>query len=233
MAIEVLALITARGGSKGVPRKNVLPVGGKPLIAWSILAALESRYLDRVVVSTDDSEIAEVARTWGAEVPFMRPAELAGDTSDHISVVLHALDWCAQHENRHYDYLLLLQPTSPLRITADIDACIELASERRSGAVVSLKEVGEHPYFLKQLTSDGVLADFMPEIAALGYLGRQQVPTVYYPDGVAYLTRTDVLREARTFFPEDTLPYFTPPERTLDIDTAWDLHLADLILRAR
>ncbi|HEY8241122.1 MAG TPA: acylneuraminate cytidylyltransferase family protein, partial [Kiritimatiellia bacterium] len=224
----VLGVITARGGSKGIPDKNIVPCGGKPLIAWTIDAARASDRVNRVVLSSDDARIAEIGRACGAEVPFMRPAELAGDRSAHVPVVLHALDWLKEHENYAPDYVLLLQPTSPLRMSHDIDAAVELAEQTKADAVVGICEPGHHPYLMKSITEDGPLADFMPKPD--GYQPRQSWPEVYAVNGAIYLIKTDVLRAEKTFTPRNSVGYVMPPERSLDVDTPWDLKLADLVL---
>src|SRR5580704_13363907 len=146
--MKILGLITARGGSKGIPRKNIIPVAGKPLLAWTIEAARGSASVDRVVLSTDDEEIAGVGRQFGAEVPFMRPGALAGDTAGSLGVALHALDWAAREGGGEPGYLLILQPTSPLRTSEDIDAVFELALERQAPAVLGVRETvsPSHPY---------------------------------------------------------------------------------------
>lgn len=229
--VDVIGLITARGGSRGVPRKNVLPVGGRPLIAWTIAAARESRMLGRVIVSTDDAEIARVAREWQAEVPFMRPAELAQDASPHVHAVGHALAWLEKEEGCRPDYVLLLQPTSPLRTTEDIDNAIQMAIERRAEAVVSVTETHDHPYLARRITQAGMLAEFVP--CELAYARRQDLPPAYALNGAIYLNRPASLREQQTFTPEGTYAYVMPPERSLQVDTPWDLHLVDLVLRER
>ena len=227
----VVGVITARGGSKSIPKKNIVPVAGKPLIAWTIETALQSPALSRVIVSTNDAEIAKVARQWGAEVPFLRPAELAQDNSPHIPVVVHAVEWLESHENMRPDYVLLLQPTSPLRSTEDIDNAIRLVLEKDADSVVSVCEALSHPYLTKRITANGRLEDFVPRPE--GYLRRQALPPVYVVNGAIYLVRRDVLLEKQTFYTERTYAYVMPPERSLDIDTPWDLYLADLILRDR
>ncbi|MCI0533120.1 acylneuraminate cytidylyltransferase family protein, partial [bacterium] len=136
--IKTLGIITARGGSKGIPRKNIKELMGKPLIAYTILAAKGSALLSRAIVSTDDAEIAEIARMHGADVPFMRPAELAEDASTSIAVVQHAVSWIRENENEIYDYVMILQPTSPLRTAEDIDACIKIADETHADSVMSM-----------------------------------------------------------------------------------------------
>jgi CMP-N,N'-diacetyllegionaminic acid synthase len=228
MVQNILGLITARGGSKGIPRKNLADLAGKPLIAWTIEAALESHKLGRVVVSTDDEEIAQVAREWGAEVPFMRPPELAGDRSSHISVIVHAVRWLESHQNTCPDYVMLLQPTSPLRSVEDIDAVIDLAIEKDGDSVVSVCPVNEHTYLCKQIAPDGRLFDFVlkPE----GYLPRQLMPPVYSLNGAIYLVRRNVLIEYNTLYTDRTFAYVMPPERSLDVDTPWDLYVANRIL---
>jgi CMP-N,N'-diacetyllegionaminic acid synthase len=207
--MDAIGLITARGGSKGIPRKNVRPLAGKPLIAWSIEAALASR-LSHVVVSTDDEEIAEVSRSHGAEVPFLRPAALAGDTSPHVDVVLHALDWCADGSGREPEWLMLLQPTAPARTAEDIDAALDLAESSGASAVVSVVETAHHPYIAKRMDEAGRLSDFLE--VDLPYRRRQDFPPCYVLNGAIYVM---------------------PEERSLDVDTPWDFHVADLIVRDR
>ena len=214
-----------------MPRKNLALVGGKPLIAWTIEAALRSNSVNRLIVSTDDAEIAQVSRQWGADVPFMRPAELAQDDSPHMPVVLHAVDWIDSHETNTFDQLVLLQPTSPLRNEEDIDQAVELSLKKQAGSVVSVSEACSHPFLTKRITPDGCLEDFVskPE----GYLSRQALPPVFAINGALYLVRRDVLLAQKTFYANPTYAYLMPAERSLDIDTPWHLHLADLILSNR
>lgn len=227
--IKVVGLITARGGSKGIPQKNVKALAGKPLIAWTIEAALGSSLLERVIVSTDDEEIARTAREWGADVPFMRPAELAQDDSPHLAVIRHAIGWLESEQKTEFDYLLLLQPTSPLRSTEDIDQAIALAEEKDADAVVSVCLTHDHPFLSKRVAEDGRLSDFMEK--PQGYLARQRLPPAYSLNGAIYLVRRSVLVERDDWYTERAFAYIMPPERSLDIDTPWDLHLVDLILR--
>ncbi len=227
--LDVIALVTARGGSKGIPGKNVLPVGGRPLIAWTIQAARDSALVRRVIVSTDDEAIAQASVAAGAEVPFTRPAELARDNSSHISVVLHALDWLEVDEGRLPDYLLLLQPTSPLRTADDIDAAIALAGQTRAASVVGVCPAHTHPYLAKSVSPEGRLTDFLT-IDRRAYLRRQDLPAAYALNGAIYLTPPATLRQERTFLPADTVPYVMPVERSLDVDTRWDLTLLKLLM---
>ena len=229
--IDILALITARGGSKRLPRKNTLSLAGKPLIAWTIEAALKSRRLRRVVLSTDDEGIAQVAREWGVEVPFMRPPELADDHSDHIAAVEHAIHWLGQHDKGCPEYIMLLQPTSPLRTTNDIDAAIQVAEAHSAIAVVSVCEAKQSPYLSKRSLEDGTLADLVS--SDVTEFRCQVLPPAYALNGAIYLNRCESLLRDWTFLPEGTYAYVMPPERSLDIDTPWDFYLAELVLRDR
>jgi CMP-N-acetylneuraminic acid synthetase len=229
--MKILGLITARGGSKGIPRKAVAPLSGKPLIAWTIEAAHKSKHISRVIVSTDDKEIAETSRNFGAEVPFIRPAELAQDDSPHIDVVLHALKWLEDNENWRCEYIMLLQPTSPLRTAEDIDNAVDLALDKKADAVTGVCKAERHPYLARIVDANGVLSDFMetPE----GYLQRQKMPLIYFLNGAIFLVRCEILLAEKTLQPDGTLPYIMPPERSIDIDEEWDMKLAELILGDR
>ena len=229
--MRVLAVIPARGGSKSVPYKNIASVGGKPLLAWTILTAQRCSILDRIIVSTDDIAIAETAQAWGAEVPFMRPLELARDDTPGIEPILHAVNWLARYENYWPDYVLVLQPTSPLRTTEDIERAIQLAMERDADSVVSVSLAHQHPYWAKRITSDGHLVDFIP--LDRHYVRRQDLPAAYVLNGAIYLARRQVLVEKQSWYTARTYAYIMPLERSLDIDTPWDLYLADLILEDR
>jgi len=227
--IEVVGVITARGGSKGTPRKNVRKLAGKPLIAWTIEAAHRSESLSRVIVSTDDDEITQVCRAWGAEVPFRRPAELARDDSSSIAVLRHAAEWIERTDGRAPDYVMLLQPTSPLRRAEDIEGAVELAQARDAQAVVSVTETRHHPYLCRRIDEAGRLVEFMP--CPVEYPRRQDIPTAYALNGAIYLIRPARLAapDSRVF--EGALGFVMPPERSLDVDTPWDLAVAETALR--
>ena len=224
-----IALIPARGGSKGIPRKNVLLVGGQPLIAWTIAAALAAPGVSRVLVSTDDPEIAAVARAHGAEVPFLRPAALATDSASSLEVALHALDWLEKEELITPEYLLLLQPTSPLRRSTDIVAAMQLAATQDADAVLGVCEAAPHPYLARTVSSEGVISDFLP--ISPKPATRQEYPPAYVINGALYLIRSATLRAERTFQPPGALACIMPVERSLDIDTPWEMRLVDLLLR--
>ena len=228
---KVLGLITARGGSKGIPKKNIVNVGGKPLIAWTIEAALKSHVFDRVVVSTDNNEIASIAQKWGAEVPFTRPDRLAKDDSPHTDVLIHAINWLQEKEDYLPEFLMLLQPTSPLRTSQDIDKSFQLAIESKADCVISVQETLSHPYSVMQVTEDQKLSEFLMSSEDPGsYQRRQARPKFYSLNGAIFIFKVDVLLTNKNTYPELTFTYVMPKERSLDVDTSWDLHIANLVL---
>lgn len=230
MSPSILGLVLARGGSKGIPGKNVRPLGGLPLIAHTFAAARASRSLTRVVLSTDDPAIAAVARTYDVEVPFVRPEALATDQARAIDVGLHALYFLLDRDGYQPDYVMLLQPTSPFRTAADIDQAAGLALSNQAPAVVSVTPARQHPGLMKVITH-GRLRPFAD--SAMNEARRQDMSAVYALNGAIYLVRRDVLLATRSWCPEGALAYVMPEERSLDIDTPWDLRLASLLLEAR
>lgn len=226
---KVLCIVTARGGSKGLPGKNIRPLLGKPLIAWSIDAGLRAPSADALVVSTDEEGIAQAARAAGARVPFMRPAELAGDTASSIDVVLHAIDWLAA-AGEHYDVVVLLEPTSPLRESADIEAALELMAGQHAGAVVSVcRAESVHPAFMYRRDADGRLQPFL-ERQPTG-LRRQEIEPLYFLEGTVYASRIDLLRARRSFYHEETVGYEVPRWKSLEIDELDDFLMVEALLK--
>ena len=220
--MSLLALIPARGGSKGIPRKNILDFCGKPLLQWSIDAALVAPSVDQVVVSTDDPEIAELALAGGAEVPFLRPAELASDTASGIQPVLHALDLLP-----HVSDVLLLQPTSPLRISSDIESIIALRQQMFSESAVSLTNNAKHPSWSFSLRNNQTIERvFMSDSVHC----RQQLPPTYLVNGALYLASREFLLREKTFITDDTVGYIMPLERSVDIDTPLDWQFAEFLV---
>jgi len=223
----ILGLIPARGGSKGLPGKNIRPLLGKPLIAWTIQQALASKYLDKVIVSTEDEGIAEISKQYSAKVPFMRPKELATDEAGGIDVVLHTIRWMEEN-GKSYDFLMLLQPTSPLRTSEDIDNAIELLFSKKAQTVISVCEVNHHPYCSNTLPEDGCMKDFIePEVMNKN---RQELPVFYRLNGAIYLAYWDYLKSQRSFFGKETFAYIMPKERSIDIDNEMDLKLAEILI---
>lgn len=220
--MSLLGLIPARGGSKGIPRKNLRILAGKPLIAWTILAASEAGLVDRVVVSTEDAEIAQVAEHWGAEVPFLRPLSLAADDTPGIDPVMHAIDALP-----NYEWVLLLQPTSPLRRAMDIDAIIDKCRRAGAPAAVSVSEATAHPDWTFEIGSDGRFAVDTPTRRAIR---RQDLSKRYALNGALYLARTDWLRSTQSFVTSETLVYEMPQETSVDIDSETDWQLAEHLM---
>ena len=228
MNVRILGLINARGGSKGVPRKNVKSLGGKPLIAWTIEAARASRRLARLVVSTDDTEIASVARQFGAEVPFMRPQELATDTALQIDAISHALQTLGASGD-DYDAVAILQPTCPMRQPGDIDGALDLLISERADTVISVMEAqGQHPLTMYTRLEDGRLTPLM-EANQAGVL-RQEFPTVWWRNGAVYAVRTAVILETGTLYGAKVLGYPMPPERSVNIDEPLDWMMAEAMV---
>lgn len=218
----VLAIIPARGGSKGVPRKNIRELAGKPLIAWTIKEANKSCYIDRIVVSTDDQEIADTAVQWGGEVPFLRPADLARDDTPGIAPVIHMLATIQPA----YDLVVLLQPTSPLRTVEDIDGAISSMIQQKAKACVSVAEPDKSPYWMYTLSSFGKLVPLLEG----NYACRQDIPPVYALNGAVYVAESNWLQKKQNFVTDETVVYIMPKERSMDIDTETDLAITTIIL---
>jgi len=227
----ILGIIPARSGSKGIFNKNLALLANKPLIEYTIDAAIQSNSINRLIVSTDSPEIAAISQRCGAETPFLRPAEIAQDDTPGIEPVLHALEWLNVSERYEPNFVMLLQPTSPLRTAIDIQAAIQLAKDKNADAVVSVTPVKQHPYWMKAIGDEGTLKDFILEQPP--NTRRQDLPPLYALNGAVYLARRPTLLNHRTFLGPRTFGYVMPPERSIDIDTPWDLHLADLIIRER
>lgn len=220
---RVLALIPARGGSKGLPGKNVALVDGRPLIDYTIAAARASAYVDRVVLSSDDPEIIDVARACGCDVPFQRPPELATDAAPTMDVVSHALD-----QLPGFDIVVLLQPTSPARTTADIDGTLQQLTRRQAPACVSVCPVEESPYWMYRIDADQHLEPLLERSTTR----RQDLPAVWILNGAVYAAQTPWLKAHGSFLAEGTVAYQMPRERSIDIDTAADLEAFRSQLRA-
>lgn len=228
-SISILTLIPARGGSKGIPQKNIKLFNNKPLIAWTINCALESNYRSRVIVSTDDQKIADISLSYGAEVPFLRPEELARDETPTVEVVNYTINKLRQNENYFPDLIMLLQPTSPLRKATDIDQCIEIMQNKDVEAVVSLKEVSEIPYWMQVINEEGFIRDLFEE--GKQFSRRQDVPKIYMPNGAIYLIKAETLLEKNTFSPEKSLGYIMPKDRAIDIDDETDFMIAEFLMK--
>lgn len=222
----VVCVIPARGGSKGLPGKNIKMFCGKPLVAHTIEQARQSKYIDRVIVSTEAEEIAQISLEYGAEVPFKRPMELAGDCSSTVDVLLHAVNWLEHVDRYSFDILLLLHATTPLRSVEDIDESITLMVEENADNVFSVVEAHKNPYF--NMVEEG-LNGFVRLVKEGCYSTRQAAPKVYDMNASIYVWWTSVLKEGKQLFLNKTKAYVMPKERSIDIDDDLDFRIAEFL----
>lgn len=230
--MKVLGLIPARGGSKGVPRKNIRPLCGKPLLQYTAEAALNSRSLSKVILSTEDEEIAEVGRACGLSVPFFRPAELAEDATPMLPVIQHALQWM-EAEGECFDALCLLQPTNPLRRSEDVDGCIELLEKTDSDTVVTVLPVPAeyNPHWVYFKGEGDILRLSTGEPSPISR--RQDLPPAFHREGAVYVTRTQVIKERNSLYGERLAGYLMDPNRSVNIDDATDWERAVSLISGR
>ncbi len=232
---KVLGLITARGGSKGLPGKNIKPMLGKPLLAYTIDAAKNSGMLDRVILSTDDQKIADVAKEYGCEVPFLRPAEFATDTASHMEVVLHAVNWLKEKEDYQPDYVMILQPTSPMRQPKHIKECVELILKTGADSVFSVAKLPEEysQYKAMLIDKDGYLRLTTGEPIYKRVARRQEVVPNYYSAGLVYLFKTSLLFDPKNpnFYGDKVVPYIVEEKYAVDINTPQEWAKAEAIMK--
>lgn len=226
--MKVLGVIPARGGSKTVPRKNIKMLAGKPLIAWTIESAHGSK-LNRTVLSTDDTEIAEVGRSFGVDVPFMRPAELATDLANSVPMMQHAVNECEKTDGR-YDAIMMLQPTAPMRTSGDIDNALAiLENEPDIDAVITLTRAAEYPERMKYLDENSLIVD-PPFCEAYENQPRQELRQVYEKNGAIYLTRRDILMNRNSFKGDRCKALLVTEQRSVNIDTPFQFMIADMLM---
>ena len=228
---KTIAIIPARSGSKGLPGKNIKLLLGKPLICWAIESALSSENIDLVLVSTDSEEIADISLNCGAEVPFIRPFNLASDEATTFSVVEHAIKFYSEEKKINFDLVALLEPTSPIRQDGDIDNMINIlsASYDEKDAIVSLGEVPTHPSLLKIIDKDNSVIPY--EISDSNNSRRQDLKKVYFPYGVGYISKIKVLLEEKTFYPKRTLGYVIGRHQNYEVDDIYDFICIEEILK--
>lgn len=220
----VLAVIPARGGSKRLPRKNIKELAGKPLIAWTIEEAKKSKYIDKLILSSEDEEIINVAKMWGCEVPFKRPKKFAQDDTPGVEPVLHVLQMLPG-----YDYVVLLQPTSPLRTVEDIDGCLMECIVANSNSCISVTEAEKSPFWMYTLTDEKTLQPIIEQKE--DHLRRQENPMVYVLNGAVYIARCDWLMDNKSFRDSKTMAYVMPKKRSIDVDEEIDFKMAESLLR--
>lgn len=231
---KVLAVVPARRGSKGLPLKNIRLLRGKPLLAWPIEAARASRYIDRVIISTEDAEFADIAQQAGADAPFLRPTALAGDTSPSIDFLLHAIDTLAA-AGEHYDYLVLLEPTSPLTEASDIDSALQrlVSRQAEADAIVGVTAMtNTHPAFAVCIAAGGLIQPYA--VPSFGQMPRRQdIESLYSLDGSLYISTISALQCERSFYHQRTLPYVTPRWKSFEVDDLVDFICIEAILAQR
>lgn len=223
-----LAIIPARGGSKGILNKNIMDICGKPLIAYTIEAGKKSKYIDEIVVSTDSDAIKDISQQYGANVPFLRPEHLSNDSAKSIDLVLHTIDFYKNNNNMCYDYVILLQPTSPLRTFVHVDEAIEKLMESSRSSLVSVREADENPVIMRSIQNNK-----LKEVISFEgqNLRRQDLPTFYILNGAIYINSNDMLIHKKKFVDEDSMPYVMSKESSVDIDTMLDAKLVELIIK--
>jgi len=228
----VLAIIPARGGSKGLPGKNIIKLCHKPLIGWTIEKAKKSKYLDEIMVTTDDSNIADISRQFGASVPFLRPKELAADTSPTFGAVKHTLDYYKTKSMKSFEYVALLEPTSPLREDKDIDNMLKKLDTLKSqfDSIISIGEISEHPSILKKI-EDNMLKPFYEELQTS--TRRQDNKPAYFPYGVAYIAKREALLAEKTFYTKRSTYYVIKRYQNYEIDDIYDFITIEAIMRYR
>lgn len=227
---KILAIVPARGGSKRLPQKNILSIAGKPLIRWTIEAGLGSKYIDRLIVSTDNADIADIARSCGADVPFIRPESLSFDNTTSFEVIDHCLSWVKKNEENEYDYIILLQPTSPLRNNKNIDAAFKLLFSKKAQAVISLCETEHSPLWSNTIGNDLSMRDFLrPDI---NKTPSQNLPVFYRLNGAIYICETKALLMEKNLYLKDNIYAYTMSKKnSIDIDDQIDFDLAELYLK--
>ena len=219
---KILGLIPARGGSKGIPKKNLYLFNGKPLLEWTIKAAKESNLLNKIILSTDDENIATFAKKKGIEVPFLRNPKLAQDDSLVIDTVMETIDFF-----NNYDDILLLQPTSPLRTKEDIERIINIHHNSNAGSVVSVREAKENPTLLYEINEIGYLNKCFKKLEGTN---RQSFSHFYMLNGALYISTYEHLKKYKSFLSKETIPYIMPLERSLDIDSLLDIKWGEFFI---
>lgn len=219
---RVLGIIPARGGSKRLPRKNVIPLQGKPLIAWTIEAGLKSTCIDRLILSTDDPEISKVALEYGCEVPFVRPSEFATDEASSVDVVRHVLS-----QIPGFTHFVLLQPTSPLRRASHIDEAFQSMSEAGTSSCVSMRKSVESPYWMYTIRENGCVAPVTREMTGKR---KQELPETYIPNGAIFISCLDKFLLEKSFYSDNTIPYLMSFQDSVDIDTLEDFKFVESLI---
>ena len=228
--MKILGIIPARAGSKGLKDKNILKLNKKPLIAWSILAAKKSKVLSKVIVSTDSLKISRIAKKYGAEVPFMRPAKYSGDNAKSSDLIIHALKFFIK-KKIHFDYVVLIEPTSPLREASDIRKCISLIKKNEIDTLVSVSKVkSPHPRFIYKFSSEFKIKPYISSKKNLS-ARRQDVESLYFLEGTIYCSNVKTFLRKKTFYHNNTSAFVVPKWKSIEIDSLFDLKLSEFIMK--
>lgn len=227
----MIAIIPARGGSKGLPGKNIRLLDGIPLICHTIKAAVSASSISRVIVSTDDDAIAAIAKECGAEVPFIRPSDLASDDAMVMDTYLYVIDKITEETKQSIGAFVALLPTVPFRLPDDINNAVSIFCEYKADSVISVTESPVPIEWYRKISEEGKLRGYLPEFNAVE--NRQKLEQTYIPNGAIYVFRTEVLRATREYYTEKTYPYIMPRERSVDIDELLDFEWAEFLLRGR
>jgi CMP-N,N'-diacetyllegionaminic acid synthase len=228
----MLAIIPARGGSKGVPGKNIKLLCGKPLIAHTIETATAAKSIDRIVLSTDDPEIAEIAGKYGVDIPFLRPKELAQDDSKAIDNYIYTIERLNTEFNGDYKEFIVLLPTSPLRNHEDIDKAVELFCDNNADSVISCVEMPHPPHWAKKINEEGKIQNYF-SVVIDNNKNRQEFEPAYIPNGSIFIFRYSLLKEQYTYYSENTYAYVMPKERSVDIDSLFDFRIVEYMMSIR
>ncbi len=228
---KILGVITARGGSKGIPKKNIKKLDKHPLIAYTISVAKKSKLIDHLIVSTDSEEIATVSKKYGAEVPFMRPEELSSDIAKHVPVLQHAVGFMEKRLKTTFDYVVLLQPTSPFRTPEDVDLTIKQLIKLNADSAVSLVAITDNHPIKAKAYRDGFVYSYFNNVVEPEGMRRQELPTAYKRSGAVYVMKRDLLMKDGLFYGKKIAGHIVPEERSIDIDNEKDWIVAEYMLK--
>jgi CMP-N,N'-diacetyllegionaminic acid synthase len=229
--MNILFLITARGGSKSVPKKNLSKIGGVSLIGFKAISALRSKYCTRLIISSDDQEIQQDAASYGVEVPFTRPAELATDTASSFDVIRHAMDWIEANSDEKYEAIMLLEPSAPFATSVDFNNAVEMMIEKNANAVIGMREMEINSVFVGELDAQGRMTQIIDQMKQR-YLRRQDTKPEYTMNGALYLFKWELFKEHHTMYVdrENTYGYIMDREHSIEIDEPIDLQWAEFLV---
>lgn len=231
--MNIVGIIPARSGSRRIPDKNIKMLSGHPLIYYTIREALKAKTLNRVIFSTDSQRYADIAKSYGAEAPFLQPKEISGDDAGTTLVLIHCINYLENNESYPVDVVVTLEPTSPFRISKDIDDAVNKLLQTGADSVVSVREISEPPHWMFKLDGDKMISFLNVDTSRFGRISRNQLPKLYIPNGAVFVTRRDVVMKEKRVYGRDCRALIMPAERSLDIDTLEDFRYAEFCLRRK